>query len=75
MAATRVLYVQHAGSLGGSCMSLLYTLQGLDRRRYAPVVALIRPSPAVTALYRDAGIQVLPWPGIHTYEHTTAAWT
>jgi glycosyltransferase involved in cell wall biosynthesis len=66
----KILYVQHAGSLGGSTMSLLYTIQGLDREKYHPVVALTRPSSEVANLYRDAGIDVVEWPGIETFEHT-----
>jgi hypothetical protein len=70
----RLLYIQHAGDLGGSCMSLLYTMQALDRTRYEPIVALIRPTPAVARLYRDAGFEVIEWPGIRTFEHTTLRW-
>jgi glycosyltransferase involved in cell wall biosynthesis len=69
----RVLYVQHAGALGGSTMSLLYTIRALDRIRWEPVVALIRPDPLVVALYRDAGIECIEWRGISTFEHTTAS--
>lgn len=74
VAPKKVLYIQHAGSLGGSCMSLLYTLQALDRERFTPVVALIRPHPSVVRLYADAGIETLAWPGIITFEHTVAVW-
>jgi glycosyltransferase involved in cell wall biosynthesis len=70
--ARRILFIQHAGALGGSTMSLLYTMQGLDRSRYEPVVALIRPIVEMTAMYRQAGIETLEWPGITTFEHTAA---
>jgi glycosyltransferase involved in cell wall biosynthesis len=53
-------------------MSLLYTVAGLDRRRWDPVVALIRPGEDVAALYRGAGIETVEWSGIVTVEHTTA---
>jgi glycosyltransferase involved in cell wall biosynthesis len=75
MARTRVLYIQHAGSLGGSCMSLLYTIQGLDPRRFEPIVALARPSLEVRELYVRAGIAVIDAPGIATFEHTALGWT
>lgn len=55
-------------------MSLLYTMQALDARRYHPIVALIRPTPPVVRLYRDAGFEVIEWPGILTLEHTTLHW-
>lgn len=70
-----VLYVQHAGSLGGSCMSLLYLCQTLDPGRYRPVVALARPARDVEQLYAHRGIETVPWPGIELLEHTTASWT
>jgi glycosyltransferase involved in cell wall biosynthesis len=73
--ARRILYVQHAGTLGGSCMSLLYTIQGMDRARYTPIVACVRPSAEVVGLYRDAGFEVLEWHGVRTFEHTTARWS
>jgi glycosyltransferase involved in cell wall biosynthesis len=55
-------------------MSLLYTIQALDRARYEPIVVAIRPSREVVALYQDAGIPTIKWPGIGTIEHTTAHW-
>ncbi len=71
MKPKRILYVQHASGLGGSALSLLYTIQQLDTSRYEPVVALIRPSRELITLYSDAGIRVIEWPGIETFEHTT----
>lgn len=68
-----MLYVQHAASLGGSAMSLLYTLQGLDRARYQPVVALVRPADELVRLYEDAGIRTIPWAGIHPWDHSTVS--
>ncbi|HEU4881605.1 MAG TPA: glycosyltransferase family 4 protein [Longimicrobium sp.] len=68
-----VLYIQHAAALGGSAMSLLYTMQALDRARYQPVVALVRPADALVRLYEDAGIRTVPWPGIHPWDHSTVA--
>jgi glycosyltransferase involved in cell wall biosynthesis len=68
-----VLYVQHAGTPGGSAMSLLYTMQGLDPARYRPVVALARPAEALVRLYEDAGIRTVPWTGIHPWDHSTVA--
>lgn len=67
----RVLYIHHAG-LGGSALSLYYTVTALDRERWEPVVALIKPAGPVVDLYREAGIECIEWPGIRTFEHTTA---
>jgi len=69
-----ILYIQHAGALGGSCMSLLYTIQGLDASRFEPVVALIRPCRELIDFYEKAGFKVVPAPGIYTLEHTSLSW-
>ncbi|HEX6041333.1 glycosyltransferase family 4 protein [Longimicrobium sp.] len=68
-----VLYVQHAAALGGSAMSLLYTIQGLDPARFTPVVALVRPADELARLYEGAGIRTVPWRGIHPWDHSTVA--
>jgi len=73
--ARRILYVQHAASLGGSTTSLLNTVKLLDRSRFEPVVALAKPSAELLDLYQRADVRTLPWPGIVTFEHTTLAWT
>jgi hypothetical protein len=55
-------------------MSLLYTVQALDRSRYRPIIAVIRPSPEVIRLYADQGFETIPRPGIYTLEHTSSVW-
>lgn len=69
----RVVFVQHAGAPGGSAMSLLYTIAGLDRARFQPVVALARPMSALRSLYVDAGIETVDWPGLALWDHSTVA--
>lgn len=69
----RILYFQHTAALGGSCYSLLYLIQGLDRSRYQPVVCCLQESP-VAALYRECGIETHIGTGIHVFEHTTGGW-
>lgn len=54
-------------------MSLLYTMQALDRTRYQPVVALVRPADALVRLYEGAGIRTVPWTGIHPWDHSTVS--
>lgn len=75
IAPRKVLFLQHASEFGGSVLSLLYTMQGLDPARYTPAVAFAKPNPKVMEVYEKAGIETLPWPGIETFEHTTLAWT
>jgi len=54
-------------------MSLLYTMQGLDRLRFEPVVALARPSTELVEFYNSAGFEVLPWEGMMLWDHSTVA--
>lgn len=61
--------------LGGSAVSLLYTLQGLDRSRYRLIVALIHPCRELTQHFEDQGIETIDWPGIQTFQHTALEWT
>lgn len=69
----RVLYLQHAGELGGSSMSLLYTMQGMRELGYECVVALARPSEAVRRLYAEQGFQTIDSPGLALWDHSTVA--
>ncbi len=69
----KILYIQHAAYLGGSCMSLLYTMQGLDRLRFEPIVALARPSTELVEFYDSAGFEILPWKGMMLWDHSTVA--
>ena len=71
----RILYIQHAGSPGGSAISLRNTIRLLDRSRFEAIVALVRPSPAMVRLYETEDCELMEWPGIGTFEHTTAYWT
>jgi len=54
----RILFVDLAPSPGGSVMSLLHLLGGLDRDRFAPVVALSIHNPGVT-LFERLGVEVI----------------
>jgi glycosyltransferase involved in cell wall biosynthesis len=70
----KILYVQHTSALGGSALSLLYTIQALDGSSYEPVVALLSLNGDLRRLYESAGIPVIYWPGIRLFQHTTAHW-
>lgn len=71
----RILYVHHASALGGASVSLLLSIQTLDRTRYQPKVALIRPVPALHEFFEKAGIPTIDVGGIDTFEHSTARWS
>jgi glycosyltransferase involved in cell wall biosynthesis len=53
-----ILYLHTTSEVGGSDVSLLGLVERLDRRRFAPVVALPADGPLVPRL-RDAGCRVL----------------
>ncbi len=69
----RVLYIQHASSLGGSCMSLLITMRGLTSNRYEPRLALAQTSPPVVRLYEGAGFQPICQFPLPLWHHSTVA--
>ena len=73
MAKKKLLYVQHAGALGGSCVSLMYMLRGLDRERFEPTVVLARPSAEVADYYASAGFTTIDWPELPMFDHNTGA--
>lgn len=68
----RILHIQHAGALGGSCASLLYTAEGLRARGHDCVVALARPARELVKLYQEAGFEVVSWP-LRCWDHSTVA--
>lgn len=70
----RILYMQHAGVMGGSVKSLRGLLLRLDRKRFEPQVCIVRPSPEVLAYYRDAGIETFSTDRIWPLAHASGSW-
>lgn len=58
----RILFVDLAPSPGGSVVSLLHLLSGLDRERFVPTVALSIHNPSA-GLFEPLGVEVLRLPG------------
>jgi glycosyltransferase involved in cell wall biosynthesis len=69
----RILYIHHAGGIGGAPLSLLFLIRQLDRARFEPVVVTLRPGPVVD-LYRAEGIETHVAQGIDEFSHTTLEW-
>lgn len=69
-----ILFIQHASSLGGSNMSLMVTLQGLQHTKYSFAVGLVFPSGPLRNFYEAAGYPVLDVHGVSVFRHTTASW-
>jgi len=74
MSPKRILYFQHAASLSGSCMSLLYLILGLDQAKYEPIVYCLYDTPDVVDLYRGYGIKAITGTGLREFGHTTLGW-
>lgn len=70
----RILYIQHATSLGGSAISLLNLLRQLDRQRYEPVVACVGTGDAIPSFYREHGVEAFACPDLGIFPHTTGGW-
>ncbi|NOY06822.1 MAG: glycosyltransferase family 4 protein [Chlorobi bacterium] len=69
----KILYVHHGKGIGGAPLSLLYTIRGLDRSRFEPMVLCIYDSEAVD-LFRREGITTFVSKGIHDFSHTNVLW-
>lgn len=55
-------------------VSLLYTIQALDKTRYTPIVALVFPDDKLADFYKQYGIEVVSAAGLALFHHTTARW-
>ncbi len=72
---TRILYLHHGGGMDGSLVSLRELVRFLDRRRFDPVVALLRPGDEVRRALEDVGARTVSAPGIVGFNHATAFWS
>ncbi|MEI6239044.1 MAG: glycosyltransferase family 4 protein [Planctomycetia bacterium] len=70
----RILYVQHAGSPGGSVVSLRYLIEGMIAAGHTVAVAMVEPNREVRTLYETCGATVFDAPEIPLFRHTTAGW-
>jgi glycosyltransferase involved in cell wall biosynthesis len=68
----KILFIQHATEFGGSAMSLLYTLQGIQKvnNNYHIIVALAKWTEGLADFYNNNGFEVVKPNFIDTYEHT-----
>jgi glycosyltransferase involved in cell wall biosynthesis len=70
----RLLYIQHAGSPGGSVVSLRYLVEGVLSAGHHVAVAMVEPNREVRTLYEACGAEVFDAPEIPLFRHTTAGW-
>ncbi len=68
----KLLFIQHATEFGGSAMSLLYTLRGIQKENnnYHIIVALAKWTQGLADFYSNHGFEVVKPNFIDTYEHT-----
>jgi len=69
----RVLYVQHAGCLGGSATSLRLLVGAMRASGIDCTIALARPVREVEDFYASAGIPTIAAPDIRCWDHSTVA--
>ena len=69
----RVLYIQHAGCLGGSATSLRYLAEGMQAAGVDCTIALARPCQELFDWYAAAGIETIAAPEICCWDHSTVA--
>jgi glycosyltransferase involved in cell wall biosynthesis len=72
---TRVLVLHHTGGLNGSLVSLRELLRFVDRDRFEPVVALLRPGEEARRAIEELGVPTVAAPGIVALNHATAFWS
>ncbi len=70
----RLLFIQHAGTPGGSVVSLRYLVEGMIGAGHDVAVAMVEPNSEVRALYERCGATVFDAPEIPLFRHTTAGW-
>lgn len=69
----RILYINHASVLRGASMSLLYTIQSLEAKKYRACVAVAAPEGEVTEFYRSNDIETIAAPDLHQLHFSTGA--
>jgi glycosyltransferase involved in cell wall biosynthesis len=69
----RVLYIQHAGALGGSAVSLRNMAIGVRERGWDCQIALARPVDELARYYESYGFETIAAPELICWDHSTVA--
>jgi glycosyltransferase involved in cell wall biosynthesis len=69
----RVLYIQHAGALGGSAVSLRNMAIGVRERGWDCQIALARPVAELARYYESYGFETIAAPELVCWDHSTVA--
>jgi glycosyltransferase involved in cell wall biosynthesis len=68
----RILYIHHAGSLGGAPRSLALLISNLPKDKYKPIVLMVSDGPAKN-LFIEAGAEVFVEPKLGVFHGTTVS--
>src|SRR5438552_1855694 len=69
----RILFIHHGKGLGGAPLSLLYLIQGLDHKRFEPIVVFLHDSEALK-LFKAQAITVYGPTRTYDFPHTQIWW-
>lgn len=72
MKKKRILYIHHSGRLGGADKSLKLLVSRIDKKKYDPVILVIKKGPAVENL-KNIGVPVVVKTSLHPYHGTTVS--
>ncbi len=56
----RILFIHHAGTIGGAPWSLLYTIKALDASSYSAHVLFLEPGKAVELFDKEQYMRIVP---------------
>jgi len=70
----KILFVHHFPGMGGAPLSLLYTIEKLDRALYHPVVLFLANQGDAIDLYRRKNIEIYTAPQIGFFPHGDNGW-
>ena len=68
----KILYIQHGGDMGGSIVSLLYTVQAIQRTNNYDV-AILCVTKRIVEFYESYGIKTLYSPHVGYFSHNTVS--
>jgi glycosyltransferase involved in cell wall biosynthesis len=69
----KILYVHHGKGLGGAPLSLLYLIEGINKKEYYPIVLFLYNSEIID-LYKSKEIEVVGPVNLSDFPHTKIWW-
>jgi glycosyltransferase involved in cell wall biosynthesis len=69
----KILYVHHGKGLGGASLSLLYLIEGINKKKYHPIVLFLYNSEIID-LYKSKKIEIVGPVNLSDFPHTKIWW-